>query len=231
MARLSTYPPVPRTHARVETVHSILGSPPLQQQQAPDEDAEMAEDWDEDQTLVHLANPASDDSDEPEDGNVDVLLAQLSESLAASEAAGLARTSAHLLPATRAARAAHADLAERVDRQLAVGVTQLRATLVEAGKRVGDERPDVDVAAGNKRDKELFAELQTRYRTRGEFQKRREVLIQEKVAQVRAIVNELLTSIDALTNKVNSKAREFDKADALAAEQQRKMLQGLMAQV
>ena len=34
-----------------------------------------------------------------------------------------------------------------------------------------------------------------------------------------------------LLAQVNAKAREFDKADALAAEQQRRMLQGLMAQV
>lgn len=182
MARLSMYAPAPRTHARAETVHSILGSPLLHQHQTqqPDEDTEMAEDWDEDQTLVHLANPTSDDSDTSNDTNIDDLLAQLSNSLASAEAVGLARTSAHLLPATRAARAAHADLAERVDRQLAVGVTEMRAALVEAGKRVGSERPNVDVAAGNKRDKERFAELQARYRMRSDFQKRRAALVEEK---------------------------------------------------
>ena len=108
------------------------------------------------------------------------LLSQLSDSLQAAEAGGLARTSGHLLPATRAARAAHADLAARVDRQLALGVTGMRTTLIEVGKRVSSEHPDVDVAAVNKRDKELFAELQTRYRARTEFQQRKATLVEEK---------------------------------------------------
>ncbi|KZV61018.1 hypothetical protein PENSPDRAFT_659215 [Peniophora sp. CONT] len=231
MARLSMYPPAPRTHARAEAVYSIIGSPPLHHRQAPEEDVEMAEDWDEDQTLVHLANAASDDSEDPEDTNIDDLLADLADTVAAAEASGLARTSGHLLPATRAARAAHADLAARVDRHLAIGVTGMRTTLVEAGKRVGAERPDVDVAAGNKRDKELFAELQSRYRMRGELQQRKAALVEEKVAQIRLVANGLPAALDALANKVNTKAREFDKADALAADQQRRMLQGLMAQV
>ncbi|KAI0029983.1 hypothetical protein K488DRAFT_72558 [Vararia minispora EC-137] len=188
------------------------------------------EEWDEEAALGAIRQPVDDEENTEEDTTalIDALVGAIA-CMHGARGAALADT---LLPATRAARDAQAQLRGTHDRRLAEGVLGVRAACVHFRRAVTSAAPEqLDLADANRRIKELFAELQGRYRLREELQSEQHALVEERVAQIRAHVDALPADLDALAARALKMGKDFDRADAQAGEAQRRMIQGLMVQV
>ncbi|KAI0310464.1 hypothetical protein OF83DRAFT_869944 [Amylostereum chailletii] len=183
--------------------------------------------WGEEETLYDMVQPGT--ASKGEDSTASTLVNGLSPAFARASDATRQTFIDALRPAMHRLREEIPPMNDKMDRQCAQSMKEMRDACalfeqmdLDAGEDKGKE------ADANKRFKDIFTEMQNRYKKRDEIEARRRALVQEKMEHLRARVHALPDDMEHLIDKVFKKAKELDKADAMSTQAQKRKLQDLL---